>query len=80
VALNLPIQTVIDRRVGFPVFLPDAQPNPQEQAIVLDEAGGSYGHLPGDPPPVRCDPRSAVCAMPSPLVTSPIAVATMRGI
>lgn len=85
--LKLPIQSVIDPTVGYPVYTPIQTPNPEENAILLDEVGGNYGSLPGDPPPLRCDPRSSTCAMPTPVpapspfaMPAPVALASLFGI
>lgn len=55
VKLNLPNQTVIDRRTLYqPFFLeiPIINDDGQLEEIFLTEVGGDYGGLPGDPSPV----------------------------
>lgn len=64
--LNLPIQTVIDRRVPYEPFR-QRQPAISSDGILegFHETGGEFGSLPGDPPPWQhkipyVDPVAAV--------------------
>jgi hypothetical protein len=54
VQLNLPNQTVIDRRTLYEPFFTEIRiiQDGKLEEVLLTEVGGDYGSLPGDPSPV----------------------------
>jgi hypothetical protein len=51
--LDLPVQVAIDRSVPYAPFVVEkrVEAGGTLLEILLEEPGGSYGSLPGDPPP-----------------------------
>jgi len=68
--LNLPVQGAVNRSVPYEVALPRETRIPEDvdlpvEEILLNEVGGSFGSMPGDPPSWsrRVDTGYAYCQL-----------------
>ena len=65
--LDLPVQSAVDRAVPYEPYFVEKRivDNGKLVEVLLEEVGGSFGPLPGDPPPWsrRVDVGDAYCQL-----------------